>query len=117
MDSPFRNRTLEFVIGDDVPEDGGGSVIHGLAGYFDTVLYGDVTLSIHPETASKGMYSWFPMYFPLMDPVECDRGDKVVVHLWRKVSPECVWYEWGISKPVMSRIHNPHHRSYQVNLQ
>jgi len=111
-----RSCRLQFVIDDTVPEDGGGSVIHGLAGYFDCVLYGDVTLSIHPDTASPGMYSWFPIYFPLMDPVECDRGDTVTVHLWRRVSAKCVWYEWCLSSPVMSKIHNPHHRSYQVNL-
>ena len=115
-----RQCTLEFVIDDSVPEEGGGSVIHGIAGYFDAVLYGDVTLSIHPDTASEEMYSshsWHPIYFPLLDPVECDRGDKVTVHLWRKVSAECVWYEWCLSTPTMSRIHNPFHRSYQINLQ
>lgn len=112
-----RRCALEFVIGDDLPEDGGGSVMHGLAGYFDAVLYGEVTLSIHPDTATEGMYSWFPMYFPLMEPVEVGAGDKVLVHLWRKISPKCVWYEWALSKPAMSMIHNPNHRSYQVNLQ
>ena len=112
-----RHCVLEFKVNDSVPEDGGGSVIHGIAGYFDTVLYGDVTLSIHPDTASKEMYSWFPIYFPLLDPVECDKGEKVTVHLWRKVSAECVWYEWCLSSPTMTKIHNPFHRSYQVNLQ
>jgi len=112
-----RHCRLEFKINDKVPEDGGGSVVHGLAGYFDAVLYGDVTLSTHPQTASKGMYSWFPIYFPLIEPVEVDKGDTVTVHLWRRVSPKCVWYEWCLSSPVVSKIHNPHHRSYQVNLQ
>ena len=112
-----RHCVLEYKVNDSVPEDGGGSVIHGIAGYFDTVLYGDVTLSIHPDTASKEMYSWFPIYLPLLDPVECDKGDKVTVHLWRKVSAECVRYEWCLSSPTMTKIHNPFHRSYQVNLQ
>jgi protein arginine N-methyltransferase 5 len=46
---------------------------HGLAGYFETVLYeGDdgtkVELSTNPatmETKSKDMISWFPIFFPL----------------------------------------------------
>jgi protein arginine N-methyltransferase 5 len=41
---------------------------HGLAGYFETVLYDDVELSTNPvtmETKSPGMISWFPIYFPL----------------------------------------------------
>ncbi|KAJ1549945.1 Protein arginine N-methyltransferase 5, partial [Cladochytrium tenue] len=41
------------------------SLMHGIAGYFDAVLYKDVTLSIHPATHSPGMFSWFPIFFPL----------------------------------------------------
>lgn len=42
-------------------------VLHGLAGYFEAVLYGGVGLSIHPETKdhiSPQMLSWFPLFFP-----------------------------------------------------
>jgi protein arginine N-methyltransferase 5 len=42
-------------------------VLHGLAGYFEAVLYRDVGLSIHPESqdqVSPGMLSWFPLFFP-----------------------------------------------------
>jgi protein arginine N-methyltransferase 5 len=41
--------------------------MHGLAGYFEAVLYGDVGLSIHPhhkDHISKDMLSWFPLFFP-----------------------------------------------------
>ncbi|PIO26407.1 hypothetical protein AB205_0163320, partial [Aquarana catesbeiana] len=41
------------------------TVLHGFAGYFQTVLYKDVTLSICPETHSPGMFSWFPILFPI----------------------------------------------------
>lgn len=40
-------------------------MMHGFAGYFDSKLYGDVYMSIHPKTHSPGMFSWFPIYFPL----------------------------------------------------
>ena len=43
-------------------------VCHGLAGYFETVLYPGVELSTNPLTMdakSPGMMSWFPIYFPL----------------------------------------------------
>ena len=47
-------------------------VCHGLAGYFETVLYGGpagrVELSINPTTMadkSRDMISWFPVFFPL----------------------------------------------------
>jgi protein arginine N-methyltransferase 5 len=41
------------------------STLHGIAGYFDCHLYKDILLSIVPETHSKGLFSWFPMFFPL----------------------------------------------------
>lgn len=41
------------------------SVLHGFAGYFDTVLYKDIILSIHPETHSVGLASWFSVFFPI----------------------------------------------------
>ena len=43
-------------------------VLHGFAGYFEAVLYGNVGISIHPERMpmiSKDMLSWFPLFFPL----------------------------------------------------
>jgi len=41
--------------------------MHGLAGYFEAILYGDIGLSIHPhrkDQVSKDMLSWFPLFFP-----------------------------------------------------
>lgn len=56
-----RHTRLEFPI----PHRG---ACHGLAGYFEAVLYDDVELSTHPLTMgrkSADMMSWFPIYFPL----------------------------------------------------
>ena len=57
-------------------------VCHGLAGYFETVLYagssGKVELSTNPVTMdekSKDMISWFPIFFPL----------KVLSHIYGRV--------------------------------
>lgn len=44
------------------------AVCHGLAGYFEAVLYPGTELSTNPLTMdakSGGMMSWFPIYFPL----------------------------------------------------
>jgi len=44
------------------------AVCHGLAGYFEAVLYPGAELSTNPLTMdgkSPGMMSWFPIYFPL----------------------------------------------------
>lgn len=40
-------------------------VLHGFSGYFSAVLYKDITLSIEPFTHTPGMFSWFPIYFPI----------------------------------------------------
>jgi protein arginine N-methyltransferase 5 len=60
-------------------------VCHGLAGYFETVLYsgseGPVELSTNPvtmEKKSKDMISWFPIFFPL----------RVRISLW-------ISYDWN----------------------
>ena len=70
------------------------AVLHGFGGYFEAKLYKDIIISalsalsplretilrlqrnrfagerlmlagIHPETHSPGMFSWFPVYFPI----------------------------------------------------
>ena len=42
-----------------------GHIIHGVAGYFDSILYDNVKMSILPNEKSEDMhYSWFPIYFP-----------------------------------------------------
>ncbi len=45
------------------------SCLHGFAGYFDCKLYADVHISIHPETFSTGMFSWFPLFIPIRTPM------------------------------------------------
>lgn len=57
----IRSAVLNFFI----PHAG---TLHGFGGYFETVLYGDISLSIHPDTKelkSPNMLSWFPLFFPL----------------------------------------------------
>eukprot|EP00435_Cladocopium_sp_Y103_P018913 s1398_g4.t1 len=62
-----RSADLDFEIEVD-------SLVHGFAGYFDCVLYGSERISIHPETFSVGMFSWFPMFFPLRHPQYLPKG-------------------------------------------
>ncbi|CAH2294501.1 arginine N-methyltransferase 5 isoform X1 [Pelobates cultripes] len=92
------------------------TVLHGFAGYFQTVLYKDVTLSICPDTHSPGMFSWFPILFPIKQPIPLREGDKVCVRFWRCNNGKKVWYEWAVTSPVCSAIHNPTGRSYTIGL-
>lgn len=116
------------------------AVLHGLSGYFDAVLWGDITLSIEPNTHSPGMVSWFPIFFPIkvnhqreirtvkelsfvnesssnsQEAVIVNGGDEVEVHFWRRCNAKNVWYEWCVSKPTPGSIHNPNGRSYTIGL-
>ncbi|CAI7841328.1 unnamed protein product [Closterium sp. NIES-53] len=96
----------------DLPPDTGSALVHGFGGYFDAVLYGDVHLGIEPSTATPSMFSWFPIFFPLRFPVYVPAGEKLEVHFWRCVGPTKVWYEWAVTAPSMSPVHNPNGRSY-----
>ncbi|KAK0078229.1 hypothetical protein PV325_002802 [Microctonus aethiopoides] len=92
------------------------SVLHGFVGYFDVVLYEDVTLSIVPRAHSPGMLSWFPIFFPIKEPIQIKCGNEIEVHFWRRCSAKNVWYEWCINKPLPLGIHNPNGRSYTIGL-
>lgn len=92
------------------------SVLHGFAGYFECQLYKDIIISILPATHSPGMFSWFPIFFPLKEPVQVKKTDKLKLHFWRNVTPNHVWYEWALSHPVAVPVHNPNGRSYKIGL-
>jgi len=104
-----RHGRLQF----GVPADG---VMHAIGGYFETTLYKDVMLSIRPETHSAGMSSWFPILFPLKEPIPLVAGDVIDLEFWRCVNEKNVWYEWCTSNPIASSIHNPNGRSYTIGL-
>jgi protein arginine N-methyltransferase 5 len=74
--------------------------MHGIAGYFESVLYKDVMISIHPKTHSPGMFSWFPIFFPLRTPVFVPQGATVNVDFWRLTDNKKVWYEWRVSQTL-----------------
>ncbi|MBA7492658.1 hypothetical protein ES702_03208 [subsurface metagenome] len=70
---------------------------HGLAGYFETVLYQGVELSTNPltmEEKSSGMISWFPIFFPFKHPIFLPERAIADVSMWRQTDDRKVWYEW-----------------------
>ncbi|KAI8331600.1 PRMT5 arginine-N-methyltransferase-domain-containing protein [Choanephora cucurbitarum] len=98
-------------------------IMHGIAGYFESVLYKDVMISIHPKTHSPGMFSWFPIYFPLRTPVQVPQNATVSFDFWRLTDDKKVWYEWTASvhgshgeEMTVLPIHNVNGRSYWVGL-
>ncbi|KAI3329524.1 methyltransferase-like protein [Ustulina deusta] len=86
-------------------------VIHGLAGYFEAVLYASqieqdergnrpmVELSTLPDMIdrkSKDMVSWFPILFPLKQPLYFPSDSELEVTMWRQTDDAKVWYEWMV---------------------
>ncbi|KAI5926042.1 PRMT5 arginine-N-methyltransferase-domain-containing protein [Camillea tinctor] len=80
-------------------------VIHGLAGYFEAVLYESsngnekVELSTLPDMIdkkSKDMISWFPIFFPLKQPLYFPPDTELEVSMWRQTDDAKVWYEWMV---------------------
>ncbi|KAG2220444.1 hypothetical protein INT45_004186 [Circinella minor] len=105
---------------DMIPQD---MIMHGIAGYFESVLYKDVMISIHPDTHSPGMFSWFPIFFPLRTPLQVAQGSTITLDFWRTTDAKKVWYEWSVTvessngnDSSISPIHNPSGRSYWVGL-
>lgn len=118
--------------------------IHGFLGTFHCVLYqstlvekDNAVISIAPQTFSVGMFSWFPLYFPLRHPLYVPNGASILCSMWRKANTTDqsvggggrVWYEWcaQVVAPVgtnggdtkilnVTPIHNPNGRSYFVRL-
>lgn len=73
-------------------------------------------LSINPPTFSTGMFSWFPIYFPLRDPYYIKEGEIITVCFWRKIVSHKVWYEWCLVSPSVSYIHNQGGKNYWIGL-
>ncbi len=102
------------------------NTIHGFLGSFHCVLYQSSRsetsiISIAPSSFSTGMFSWFPLYFPLREPLIVPPGADVKANIWRKCDSTRVWYEWcaeisGDDILSVSHLHNPNGRSSFVRL-
>ncbi|KVH91541.1 Protein arginine N-methyltransferase [Cynara cardunculus var. scolymus] len=114
--SPNRSNQRYKKLRFEMPNDTGSTIVHGFAGYFDAILYKDVHLGIEPSTATPNMFSWFPIFFPLRSPVYVKAGSPLEFHIWRCCGNTKVWYEWCVTSPTSSPIHNSNGRSYWVGL-
>lgn len=103
----------------------GAVTLHGLIGSFTATLYAgsaQVEISIAPHKFSDNMFSWFPIYFPIREPLHVPAGSTVTVKMWRKTSGDRVWYEWCMRVYrkgeiiATTPIHNPNGRSSHVSM-
>mmetsp|Transcript_325 Transcript_325/g.598 ORF Transcript_325/g.598 Transcript_325/m.598 type:complete len:732 (-) Transcript_325:1361-3556(-) len=99
-----RHLSLTYTVGDS-------GMLHGFSGYFEAVLYKDITISTRPDAATPALITWFPFFFPLVHPLYVPRDSVCTVELWRRTSHHQIWYEWALTSPEISAIHNPMGRS------
>lgn len=48
------------------------------------------------------------------EPVEVMKGQIIKIHFWRCVSKKKVWYEWCLTSPSTTHIHNLGGRSCHI---
>lgn len=109
LESNARYKCLNFEITSNMQ-------LHGFSGYFDAVLYKNIIISIEPLTESFGMFSWFPVYFPIKDTMFVKSGNVISVHFWRCCDENKVWYEWCVSSPNQTPIYNCQGKSNSIRL-
>ncbi|EPX74383.1 type II protein arginine N-methyltransferase Skb1 [Schizosaccharomyces octosporus yFS286] len=81
-------------------------ILHGFAGYFEAILYKNISLSTLPTTMeekSPDMFSWFPMYIPIEKPMYIPENSQLQVHLWRMTDGVRVWFEWSANTYLILR--------------
>jgi PRMT5 arginine-N-methyltransferase/PRMT5 oligomerisation domain/PRMT5 TIM barrel domain len=61
-----------------------------------------IQISTNPDTFSTGMFSWFPLYFPCLQPIHVPEYGVIHIDIWRKCSSTKVWYEWMFTVLVES---------------
>ena len=50
------------------------------------------------------------------EPVYVTSEDTIELHVWRLSNGKYIWYEWGLTAPIATSIHNPRGRSYWIGL-
>ncbi|KAL0687219.1 hypothetical protein Bca4012_086896 [Brassica carinata] len=101
-----RYKKLHF----NLPSDAGSALVHGFAGYFDSVLYKDVHLGTEPTTATPNMFSWSwissQSFFLLRKPVEVHPDSPLEVHFWRCCGSSKVLFvaAWTVTTLVRNRF-------------
>ena len=92
-------------------------VCHGFAGYFTTKLFGPICLSTRPADHTRGLNSWFPVYFPLLKPFLVPAKQGLTMKMYRETNGRIVWYELLVTKPLLSQIQNSAGKCHSIGLQ
>ncbi|CAI7721247.1 protein arginine N-methyltransferase 5, putative [Plasmodium vivax] len=88
--------------------------LHGFLCYFKSQLYEDVFLSIEPNTHTKNLHSWYPLYIPINKIMLLKQGQTLSVSIWRLTDNHKIWYEWCVNEPQPTCIHNYNARHFSI---
>ena len=75
-------------LGFDVRAD---SLLHGFIVYYELQLFKTIHISNLPATASHGIYSVFPLYLPLFNPLQVAEKERLEINVWKTVEAGRVW--------------------------
>ena len=99
-----------------------GILVHGLVGYFESVLYGDVRI-YQPALTHAGNVQLVPNLLPFPDSVIVHATANVQVDFWRLTADGKVWYEWSFMMTLaddtflsVTPLHNVGGRSSWIGL-
>lgn len=92
------------------------AVCHGFAGYFEATLFKDIKLSTVCGQETAEMFSWFPLWIPILEPFMVEPEDDLELMFWRNLDKQKVWYEWTVTSPASCKIHNINGRSQKIGL-
>jgi protein arginine N-methyltransferase 5 len=90
-------------------------ILHGFGGWFECTLFGDVVLSNSPWIVG-GSFSWHQCIFPMERPFRVEPGTVIKLVMQRINDETGVWYQWYLTEPECTRIHNPMGRSAKFGL-
>jgi protein arginine N-methyltransferase 5 len=104
------SRTVELQFDAKFP-----GMLHGFAGWFECVLFGDVRLSNRPWDRDRSS-SWTQCLFPIQAPMMIKKGDVVKLVMQRMADEKGVWYQWYLVEPECTKIHNALGKSCKFGL-
>ena len=56
------------------------------------------------------------IFLSSQNPFYVRKGEDITFNLWRVVTEAKVWYEWAVSSPTVSYVHNIHGQSQWIGL-
>jgi len=92
------------------------TVIHGISGFFTAKLYKDIEISIRPDIHTPDLVSWFPLFFPLEQPLYVTDDTELEIQMTRETMNGKVWYEWCIESFMYLVIPGENSNEYQMRV-